>query len=99
MSVYIRVISINRTRQAQLRLTNATTTEYEAYGNYSQAAQRISSSMADLVDSTTYARLGYNLKESSILAEYTSMLKNVGDIEVSEAQDAITAITKSFYRC
>lgn len=83
----------------QLRIvTNATTTEYEAYGNtIAKTAQRISSSMADLVDSTTtYARLGYNLKESSVLAEYTSMLKNVGDIEVSEAQDAITAITKAF---
>lgn len=62
-----------------------------------QTAKRIGASTADLIDSaTTYARLGYDTMESSLLAEYTSMLSNVGDIDVSEAQDAVTSIIKGF---
>lgn len=61
------------------------------------AAKRIGSSITDFVSSaTTYARLGYSLDESSQLAEFTAMLQNVGDIDVSEAQDAITSIVKAF---
>lgn len=61
------------------------------------AAKRIGSSITDFVSSaTTYARLGYSLDESSRLAEFTAMLQNVGDIDVSEAQDAITSIVKAF---
>ena len=61
------------------------------------AAKRIGSSITDFVSSaTTYARLGYSLNESSQLAEFTAMLQNVGDIDVSEAQDAITSIVKAF---
>lgn len=45
---------------------------------------------------TTYARLGYSLDASAELAKYTAMLKNVGDIDVADAQDAITAIIKAF---
>lgn len=62
-----------------------------------KAAQRIGSSIKDFTDSaTTFARLGYNTNESSMLAEYTAMLQNVGDIDVKSAQDAVTAIIKAF---
>ncbi|MBQ2348237.1 MAG: phage tail tape measure protein, partial [Clostridia bacterium] len=62
-----------------------------------ESAKRIGSSITDFVSSaTTYARLGYSLNESSQLAEFTAMLQNVGDIDVSEAQDAITSIVKAF---
>ncbi len=61
------------------------------------SAERIGASIRDIVDSaTTFARLGYSLEESGILAKYTAMLKNVGDIEVGDAQNAITAIFKAF---
>ena len=61
------------------------------------AAQRIGSSITDFISSaTTFARLGYSMDESSQLAEFTAMLQNVGDIDVSEAQDAITSIVKAF---
>lgn len=61
------------------------------------AAKRIGSSITDFVSSaTTYARLGYSLNESSQLAEFTAMLQNVGDIDVSQAQEAITSIVKAF---
>lgn len=83
----------------QLRIvTNETEQAYQSYmSTISDTAQRIGSSISDLIDSTTtYARLGYSLEESSQLAEFTAMLQNVGDIDVSDAQDAITAIIKAF---
>ena len=83
----------------QLRIvTRDTDVAYEKYlDTVSKTATKLGSSISDLVDSTTtYARLGYTLDESSALAEYTAMLQNVGDIDVSDAQDAITAIVKAF---
>lgn len=79
-------------------VTQASEGEMRRFGDtVAETAKRIGSSITDLVDSaTTYARLGYSLRDSSTLAEYTSMLKAVGDIEVSDAQDAVTSITKAF---
>lgn len=37
-----------------------------------------------------------SLEESSTLAELTTMVQQVGDIDASAAQDAITAIIKAF---
>ena len=60
-------------------------------------SKEIGASITDFISSTTtFARLGYNLDESSQLAKFTSMLQNVGDIEASDAQDAITSIVKAF---
>lgn len=79
-------------------VTNEST---ESLENYSRAiagtAKEISSSMTDLITATTtFARLGYSLEDSSVLAKYTAMLQQVGDIDASSAQDAVTAITKAF---
>lgn len=83
----------------QLKIvTRDTSKAYEEYlGKITQIATKIGSAVPDLVDSTTtFARLGYSLEESTALAEFTAMLQNVGDIDVSDAQDAITAIVKAF---
>lgn len=83
----------------QLKIvTKDTEGTYERFGDkIADTAKKIGSSISDLLDSTTvYARLGYSLDESSMLAEYTAMLQNVGNIDVSDAQDAITAIIKAF---
>lgn len=62
-----------------------------------QTAQEIGGSTKDLIDSTTvFARLGYTLEESNMLSKYTNMLQNVGAIDASTAQNAITAIVKAF---
>lgn len=77
------------------RDTDAAYTKY--LDTISKTAARIGSTIPDLIDSTTtYARLGYSLEESSTLAEFTAMLQNVGDIDVADAQDALTAIVKAF---
>ena len=83
----------------QLKIVTKDTDDvYARFGdNIANTAKKIGSSITDLLSSTTtYARLGYSLNESSALAEYTAMLQNVGDIDVSAAQDAITAIIKAF---
>ncbi len=79
-------------------VTKANTDEMEKFAqSASQSAKEIGSSISDFISSaTTFARLGYDAEESSILARYTAMLQNVGDIDVSDAQDAITAIVKVF---
>ena len=77
----------------QLRIVTQTTeSEYEKFGHtISDTAKRIGASTTDLINSTTtFARLGYTLSESASLAEYTSKLSNVGDI------DAMTAIIKAY---
>lgn len=87
------------TAMTQLRIvTKASSSDItKAMTNIAKSAKEAGASMTDLIDSaTTYARLGYSLDESSSLAKYTSMLQTVGDIDVSDAQDAITAITKAF---
>ncbi len=102
------VRAIRRMISASIELDNAmtqlevvtrdTSDAYDEYLNkITKTAEKIGASIPDLIDSTTtFARLGYSLEESKSLAEFTSMLKNVGDIDVSDAQNAITAIIKAF---
>lgn len=83
----------------QLRIvTNETDATYQRFGeNVAKTAQKIGASMTDIIDATTtFARLGYSLNESSALAELTTMLQKVGDIEARDAQSAITSIIKAF---
>ena len=83
----------------QMRIvTDASDAAMTRFGdNMAETAKRIGSSITDLVDSATvFARIGYTLEESSTLAEYTTMLQNVGDIDVQSAQDALTSIVKAF---
>lgn len=83
----------------QLRIvTNDSISEVNQYGEtIAKVAKEIGASIKDLVDSATvFARLGYTLDESVNLSKYSAMLKNVGDIDISAAQDSLTAITKAF---
>ena len=79
-------------------VTKSSNAEMRKFGEEAaQVAQRTASSITDVVSSaTTYARLGYNTEESSQLAEYTAMLQQVGDIDVEDAQNAVTAIVKAY---
>lgn len=84
---------------AQLRIvTRATEQDYaKFYQTAVKNAKEIGGSVIDLTEAaTTYARLGYSLDESNVLAKYTSMLQAVGDIDVSSAENAMTAIFKAF---
>ena len=83
----------------QLKIvTRESDSAYEKFGNtIAGVAKRTATSISDIVSSATvYARLGYSLEESTRIAEYTAKLQNVGDIDVSDAQDAITSILKAY---
>ena len=83
----------------QLKIvTDETDSTYETFGStLANVAKRTASSISDITTSaTTYARLGYSLEDAAKIAEYTAKLQNVGDIQVSDAQDAITAILKAY---
>lgn len=87
------------TAMTQLKIvTNGSNSDYAKFGDaISATAKQIGASTKDLIDSTTvFARLGYTLEDSGALAKYTAMLSNVGDIDVSSAQSALTAITKAY---
>ena len=79
-------------------VTRKTDRDIEMFGaTMATTAKQIGSSITDLIDSATvFARLGYSDMEAAQLAKLTAMLQNVGDIGVSEAQDAITSIIKAF---
>ena len=62
-----------------------------------ETATETAASIESLVSATTaYARLGYSLEESTILAKYTGMLEKVGNVDTQRAEDAITSIVKAF---
>ena len=66
-------------------------------GTLADTAKNMSASVKDMAEvATVYARLGYSLDESNVLAQYTAMLQNVGDIDSGAASDALTAIVKAY---
>lgn len=79
-------------------VTKAGSGQMEQFGETAaKVAKKTASSMTDIIDSaTTYARLGYDMNTSTNLAEYTSMISKVGDINVADVQSAVTAIVKAF---
>ena len=79
-------------------VTKTSNSEMAAYSQTAfESAKRLGTSVTDVVSATTtYARLGYTIKESGTLAELTTMLQGVGDIDAQSAQSAVTAIIKAF---
>lgn len=84
-------------RQLEI-VTHASSTAMRQFGDdVADAAKRVGASITDMIDSATvFARIGFTLPDSQKLAEFTTMLQNVGDIDVADAQDAITSIVKAF---
>lgn len=61
------------------------------------SARKISASATDVVDAATvYKRLGYSTQDSLKFSELTTMYSKVGDVDMSSAEDNITAIVKAF---
>ncbi len=92
------VIDLNDAMTQLKIVTHATDEEYQQYAHdMARTATEIGVATKDLIEaSTVYARLGYTLQDSSALAKYTGMLQNVGAIDASTAQSAITSIVKAF---
>lgn len=91
-------IAVNDAMTQLQIVTKASNQEMASYSQTAfDTAKRLGTSVTDVISATTtYARLGYNAQDSSVLAELTTMLQSVGDIDASSAQSAVTAIVKAF---
>ena len=96
--MYQAVVDIDTAMTQFQIVTGATNTQMKEFADSAvKESKSIGSSITDLTSgATTYARLGYDMDASLKLSKFTSMLSNVGDIDVSKTQDAVTSIIKAY---
>ena len=84
---------------AQIKIvTGASDSQMEAFLTKSIAlAKELGQSVTDVASSIeTFARLGYNMSDSSSLAKYANIMANVGNTDVDTATTGITSIIKGY---
>lgn len=84
---------------AQIKIvTGASDFQMEAFLTKSIAlAKELGQSVTDVASSIeTFARLGYNMSDSSNLAKYANIMANVGNTDVDTATTGITSIIKGY---
>lgn len=84
---------------AQIKIvTGASDSQMEAFLTKSIAlAKELGQSVTDVASSIeTFARLGYNMSDSSNLAKYANIMANVGNTDVDTATTGITSIIKGY---
>ena len=79
-------------------VTGASDSQMEAFLTKSIAlAKELVQSVTDVASSIeTFARLGYNMSDSSNLAKYANIMANVGNTDVDTATTGITSIIKGY---
>lgn len=84
---------------AQIKIvTGASDSQMEAFLTKSIAlAKELGQSVTDVASSIeTFARLGYNMSDSSNLAKYANIMANVSNTDVDTATTGITSIIKGY---
>lgn len=84
---------------AQLQIvTGATDTQLTYFlQNATVLAKNLGKSITDVLGSIeTFSRLGYNLEDATILAEYANVLANVAAVDTDAATTGMTSIIKGF---
>lgn len=84
---------------AQIQIvTGASDSQMEAFLTKSIAlAKELGQSVTDVASSIeTFARLGYNMSDSSNLAKYANIMANVGNTDVDTATTGITSVIKGY---
>lgn len=84
---------------AQIQIvTGASDSQMESFLTNSIAlAKELGQSVTDVASSIeTFARLGYNISDSSNLAKYANIMANVGNTDVDTATTGITSIIKGY---
>ena len=84
---------------AQIQIvTGASDSQMEAFLTKSiSLAKELGQSVTDVASSIeTFARLGYNMSDSSNLAKYANIMANVGNTDVDTATTGITSIIKGY---
>lgn len=79
-------------------VTGASDSQMEAFLTKSIAlAKELGQSVTDVASSIeTFARLGYNMSDSSNLAKYANIMANIGNTDVDTATTGITSIIKGY---
>lgn len=95
---------LNNTREIDAAMTELKKVTDNSSGRYAQflkeagtEAKNLGSTIANVVSSTAgFAKLGYNINESQILAENAVMYSNVGDLDIETATNDLVSATKAF---
>ena len=95
---------LNNTREIDAAMTELKKVTDNSSGRYAQflkeagtEAKNFGSTIANVVSSTAgFAKLGYNINESQILAENAVMYSNVGDLDIETATNDLVSATKAF---
>ena len=90
---------INTAMTELKKVTDETTATYDNFiKTAGEVATTVGGTTSDIITSTAdYARLGYDLNESTELAKNTAIYKNVGDgIDINTATEDIVSITKAY---
>lgn len=102
ISLMGKVIAATRemeTRMAQLQIvTGESSSKIRQFGKDAVvAAKEVGSSATELMRSSeTWARLGYNLKNSLKMAKVTAAFANVADTSVEQGTESMTSILKAY---
>lgn len=95
------VVSVRDVDKAMVNLRKVTEETDATYKNFlhnaSQDAKALGITISDLVESTaSFAKLGYNLKDSQELGKVASVYANVGDLDVNTASEHLVSTLKAF---
>ena len=97
--MYQAVIDVNSAMIELRKVSDASDNEIKNYfDEAAESAKKLGSSISDVINATAdFSRLGYNLKDASVLAEVATLYKNVGDgITIDEASSSIVSTMKAF---
>lgn len=92
------VIELDSAMTNLKKVTDETDSTYEKFlKNTAQQAKELHSTMTDLIEQTsTWAKLGYNLSESNTLAKASMIYSNVGEVDNEQAVTNIVSALKAF---
>lgn len=97
-SMYQNVVAIDAKLADLQVVSGASDNELaEYFDQAAESAQRVASSITDVIDATAvYRRLGFGVQDSLDFAELTTMYSRIGDVAIEEAESNITSVIKAF---
>lgn len=92
------VIELDSAMTNLKKVTDETDSTYERFlKNTSKQAKELHSTITDLIEQTsTWAKLGFNLSESNTLAKASMVYSNVGEVDNEQAVTNIVSALKAF---
>lgn len=97
--MYRTVVELNTAMVGLRKVTDETDAVYDKFfTDAAKNAKILGASIKDIIDSTTeFARLGYSLADSQLLAQMATLYKNVGDgIDIGQATSNLISTMKAF---